>query len=299
MKKTKIRKSEKTMVGCRWLLVAGLALIGCTGLFMSWAFGESQESDANEPLRITDGLEDIEPQADRILREMSDYLKAHQEYSFHAEITYDSMLSNGQEIQYGGASDVSVCRPDKLHAEHRGDERQSRVVFDGNTITLCDLAANVYSVMAVPSEIDAAVDHVFEKYNFSVPIADLVYSDPYRILTEEVQSGFLVGRHAVDGIPCHHLAFSQEHIDWQIWIEDGPHPVPRKLVITYTDEQGWPQYSARFTRWDFQPDHSESYFRFQPPAGADQIDALPIKFQPPAGADQVDVLPTKQKEIKP
>ncbi len=76
---------------------------------MSWAFAESQES-VDEPLRITDGLEGIEPQADRILREMSDYLKAHQEYNFYAEITYDSMLSNGQEIQYGGATDVSVRR---------------------------------------------------------------------------------------------------------------------------------------------------------------------------------------------
>ncbi|HEG44311.1 MAG TPA: DUF2092 domain-containing protein [Phycisphaerales bacterium] len=282
MKKTNVRKSEKTMVGCKWFLVAGLALVGCTGLYMTGASGESQESDA-ESVHITDGIKGIEAQADRILRGMSDYLKAHREYNFYAEITYDSTLSNDQEIQYGGTSDVSVRRPDKLHMEYRGDERQSRVVFDGKTITLCDLAANVYSVMEVPSEIDAAVDHVFEKYNFSVPIADMVYSDTYRILTEEVQTGFLVGRHAVDGIPCHHLAFTQEHIDWQIWIEDGPRPVPRKLVITYTDEQDWPQYSARFTRWDFQPDHSESYFRFQPPAGADQI----------------DVLPTKQKEIQP
>ena len=116
---------------------------------MSWAFAESQKSDTNEPLRMTDGIKGIEPQADRILREMSDYLKAHQEYNFYAEITYDSMLSNGQEIQYGGATDVSVRPPDKLHVEYRGDERQSRVVFDGTSITLCDLAANVYSVMAV------------------------------------------------------------------------------------------------------------------------------------------------------
>ena len=277
MKKTKIRKSEKTMVGCKRLLMVGLVLIGCTGLFMSWAFGESQESDANEPLRMTDGIKGIEPQADRILREMSGYLKAHQEYKFHAEITYDSLLSNDQEIQYGGATDVSVRRPDKLHVEYRGDERQSRVVFDGTKITLCDLVANTYSVMKVPSDIDAAVDHVFEKYNFSVPIADMVYSDLYRILTEKVQSGFLVGQHAVDGIPCHHLVFKQELIDWQIWIEVGPNPVPRKLVITYVGDKGWPQYSARFTSWDFKPKHSEDYFRFQSPAGADQIDVLPTK----------------------
>jgi hypothetical protein len=73
------------------------------------------------------------------------------------------------------------------------------------------------------------------------------------------------------------VAFSQELVDWQIWIEDGPQPVPRKFVITYKDEEGWPQYSARFTRWDFQPQHSEHYFRFHPPTGADKIDILPAK----------------------
>jgi hypothetical protein len=260
------------------MLVVGL-LLGCMisqsgSLYEGKAVGGSQESDA-EPLRITDGLDEIEPQADRILREMSDYLKAHREYIFHAEISYDSLLSNDQMIQYGGSVDVSVQRPNKLHAEYRGDERKNRVVFDGSTITLCDLVANVYSVMKVPPKIDAAVDHVFEKYGFSAPVADMVYSNPYRILTENVRAGFLVGRHAVDGIPCHHLAFLQEYIDWEIWIEDGPQPVPRKLVIRYLDEEGQPQYSARFTRWDFQLHHSEHYFHFHPPAGADEIDVLP------------------------
>lgn len=278
MKQEQVRPLEKTVVLRSWRLVAGLAVIGCTVMLMSWAFAESPESEVDvEPVQTSGGLQGIEPQADRILRGMSDYLKTNQEYTFHAEITYDAVLANGQNIQYGGASDVSVCRPDKLHVEYRGDERQSQVVFDGSTITLCDLAANVYSVMAVPPQIDAAIDQVFEKYGISVPIADMIYSDPYRILTEEVQAGFLVGRHAVDGIPCHHLAFSQEQIHWQIWIEDGPRPVPRKLVVTYIEEEGWPQYTARFTRWDFQPNHSEQYFRFHPPAGADQIDILPIK----------------------
>jgi hypothetical protein len=167
MRQTKTEQLEKTVIGHRWHLVAGLALIGCTVLFVALTFGESQESDA-ETLLMSSGIEGIEPQADRILRVMSDYLKARKEYTFHAEIAYDSVLSNNQKIQYGGAADVSVRRPDKLHVEYRGDERQSRIVFDGSTITLCDLAANVYSIMKVPPNIDAAVDHVFEEYGFSV-----------------------------------------------------------------------------------------------------------------------------------
>ena len=117
---------------------------------------------------------------------------------------------------------------------------------------------------------------VFDRYGFSVPISDLVYSDPYKALTGHVQHGFWVGLHAVDGTPCHHLAFLQETIDWQIWIEDGPRPVPRKLLITYKDEPGSPQYTARLSGWDFHPRISDGWFEFRPPVGADQIEFLPV-----------------------
>ena len=107
-----------------------------------------------------------------------------------------------------------------------------------------------------------------------MPIADFVYENPYEILIENIDSGYVLGRHAVDGHMCHHLAFRQLAIDWQIWIEDGPRPVPRKLIITYREEPGAPQYTARFLSWDFAPRLSDHYFEFDPPADADQIDFL-------------------------
>ncbi len=223
------------------------------------------------------GSAGIEAQADRILREMSEYLKTAREFTFHADVSYDSVLTSGEKIQYGGTADVSVRRPDRLHVEYRGDERQSQIIFDGRTFTVYDAAVNVYAVTEVPAEIGAATDRMVEQYGFSVPIADLTYADPYSTLTESVQAGSLVGRHSVDGTPCHHLAFSQEAIDWQIWIEDGPRPVPRKLLITYKEEPGSPQYTARLSGWDFQPRISDHYFQFHPPAGADEIEFLPIQ----------------------
>ena len=223
-------------------------------------------------------LSHITPQADSILREMSEYLKKASEFTFHAEVRYDTVLDNGQKIEYGASVRVVCRRPNRLHIEYRGDERNSRLVYDGRTFTLLDLDKNVYSVIDVPDNIDAAVDHLFDKIGSSVPIADMVYADPYRILTEFVIHGSFVGLHKIDGRLCHHLAFAQEQIDWQIWIEDGPRPLPRKLIVTLTDQEGSPQYSARFTRWDFQPRVCDDYFQFKPPTGADQIVVLSMKY---------------------
>jgi len=142
---------------------------------------------------------DIGEQADRILREMSEHLQTAGEFAFHAEVTYDSLTPTGGMIQYGGRADVSVRRPDRLHVEYVGDERQNRFVLDGRTVTVYDAAVNVYAVTEVPADIDAAIDRMVEQYGFSVPIADLVYADPYSTLTGSVDQGSFVGRHAVDG----------------------------------------------------------------------------------------------------
>jgi hypothetical protein len=211
---------------------------------------------------------------------MGEYLSSAEEFSFRAEIGYDEFTDWGQEIQYGGVASISVRRPDGLHVVYEGDQRQSRIVFDGKTVVFHDLRTNLYATTEAPGNIDDTVDRMFELYGYSVPVADLVYSDPYEALIGSADFGVVVGRHSVDGIPSFHLAFSGETLDWQIWIEDGPQPVPRQLVITYKEEPGAPQYRARFTEWDFQPRLSPHYFDFVPSAGADEMEFLPAQDLP-------------------
>ena len=231
---------------------------------------------------------DVQASADQVLREMGEYLASADEYGFRADVTYDAETADGQKVQYGGTAHIALRRPNQLHVEFDGDESRRSVVLDGRTFTLYDLVNDVYATTEVPSPIDAAIDHTFELYGFSVPIADLVYSNPFRTLIENVESGFIVGRHAVDAVACHHLAFSQETIDWQIWIEDGPRPVPRKLVITYKTEPGSPQYVARLLDWDFAPRFSNHYFEFDPPPGAGEMEFL-----------SVETVPEEQGGVKP
>ena len=267
---------RESIVSVRTALFTSAVILA--GVLLVPTSGRSQESEGEDPLpRSSEEFEGITPRASRLLREMSDYLKKTSEFTFHAEVAYDSVLDNGQKIQFGGLSKVTLRRPNRLRTEYRGDERRTQGVFDGRTFTIHDLVADVYAVAEMPPEIDAAVDHLFEHYGLSVPIADFVYSDPYEALTKSVYGGYWVGRHSVDGRPCHHLAFSQETIDWQIWIEDGPRPLPRKIVITYNDEQGWPQYTARFTHWNVRPHVSDHFFQFHAPEGAGRIDFLPVK----------------------
>ncbi len=219
----------------------------------------------------------VEKDADRILRAMGEYLKTAPEFTFHAAVNYDEMQENGERIEYGGIAKMALRRPDKLHVVHHGDERQRQIIFDGQTFVLYDEANGFYATKEMPSEIDTALDRMYERFDVTVPIADLAYADPYSTLIANVETGYLVGRHAVDGVPCHHLSFTQETIDWQIWIEDGPRPLPRKLVITYKEEPGSPQHRTTMTGWDFQPRLSDQYFEFHPSVVAREIEFLPVQ----------------------
>jgi hypothetical protein len=96
---------------------------------------------------------------------------------------------------------------------------------------------------------------------------------------QKIVSGRDIGPVTVLGIPCEHLAFSLGTVDWQIWIEDGAKPVPRKIVITYKDEEGTPEYTAIFSNWDFQTKLPDFLFTFEPPAGASKIDVAEIKAE--------------------
>ncbi|MCP4260131.1 MAG: DUF2092 domain-containing protein [Planctomycetes bacterium] len=252
-----------------YLLICSGCAINAKGVNAPQSDTEFQNDNTSSIVRFQ-----VETHADRLLKEMGDYLKSAEAFTFHAESSYDAIDRNGQNIRYGGTIDVALSRPNRFRSTFNGDERQTQTFYDGKTVTIYNAEINMYAVTDVPPDIDGAIDMIVDKYEVSVPLADIVYADPYNILIENVIAGRWVGRHSIAGVPCNHLAFIQESVDWQIWIEEGSQPVPRQVLITYKDEPGWPQYLARLNSWDFQPQLSNDYFQFQPPAGSDEMEFL-------------------------
>lgn len=220
----------------------------------------------------------IEKQADDVMRQMGELLANADQFSFKAEIGYDEFVSWGQEIEFGGDATIYVKRPNHLNVDYHGDHRKSRVVFDGETLVFHDLFTNLFARMVVPGKIDNAIDELFSRYGYSIPLADFLYANPYEVLMENAEYGVVVGRHVLpDDKVSYHLAFSGEVLDWQIWIEEGPDPLPRRLVITYKEQPGAPQYRASLTDWSLEPDLPDDMFKFTPRDGAAEIEFLPVR----------------------
>jgi hypothetical protein len=217
----------------------------------------------------------IETRADQILKQMGDYLKKADRFTFNSEAYFEQVLENGQKLQYNAIAKVALQRPNRLRVDSRGDVANESFYYNGKRITHFDRRSNTFASVKVPATIDAAIDFLAEKYGLTPPLADLAYKDPYRILIQNVKSGTYIGLSRVRDTMCHHLAFQQDEIDWQLWVDAGWMRVPRKVVITYKKAAGVPQYMTFLSEWDFTPRFPGDLFDFSAPPNAEAVEFDP------------------------
>jgi hypothetical protein len=213
----------------------------------------------------------VSREADRLLKEMSAYLGSAQQFTFHADISFDHVLPSGQKLQFAAAEDVALQRPGSLYVEWSGDLGDRQFWYDGKSVTLYDPSTPFYASEAAPAELDSMLETLLPRLHFSPPLSDLFFSNPYQKVQGNIQYGFDLGTAQINGRSCRTLAFVEKDIDWQIWIDAGPQLTPCKLVITYRSLPSQPQFSALFTDWDFAPRIAAPIFTPQLPPGTEKI----------------------------
>jgi hypothetical protein len=213
----------------------------------------------------------VAEQADMLLRQMGDYIGSAEQFTFHDDITFDHVLPSGQKLQFASSEDVALQRPGRLYIEWSSDLGDRQFWYDGTSVTLYDPDTPFYAREAAPAELDAMLEKLLTQLNFSPPLVDFLYHDPYHSVRGNVQYGLYLGLNDVNGRSCHTLAFVEKDIDWQIWIDEGPQLTPCKLVITYKTQPAQPQFSAVFTDWDFAPRIAAPVFKPMLPADTQKI----------------------------
>lgn len=216
-------------------------------------------------------VREIDAQADPIFKKMCDALDGAKAIRLRVTATMDRPVETGQLAQFHRTSEITMVRPDRLYAKTNSDDGKWAAWYRGRKLTMFDRDANMYAEENVPGRIDRMLDHMADTYDIVMPMADLLVGKTYESLLADVEEGAYVGLHFVGETKCHHLLFRQENLDWQIWIDAGEQPLPRKLVITYTQEPNQPQYVATIDNWDLAPAISDKTFVFTPPAGAKEV----------------------------
>lgn len=207
--------------------------------------------------------------AEKLLKAMSEHIASQKAVSVTFDSDIEVVTSSLEKIQFTSSGQVQLSRPDKLRATRTGGYRDIEIVFDGKMLTVNNKDSKDYAQIEAPGTTDQLIDVLRDKHGVVAPGADLLISNVYDVMMADVIESAVIGKGVIDGVECDHLAFRNTETDWQIWIESGARPIPRKYVITSKAIGGAPQYTLRIKEW--KTDVPADAFAFKPDASAKKI----------------------------
>jgi hypothetical protein len=205
----------------------------------------------------------VAPEATRALNQMGEYLRTLKTFQVKAVISRESVMLDGQKVQFDGTADLLVERPNKLRVEMKSDRSERRFFYDGKTFTLFAPRTSYYASVAAPPTIGQLADTLEARFKIALPLVDLFRWGTSEGMDGNLTSANYIGPSQIEGVTCEQYAFRQDGIDWQVWVQSGDFKLPRKVVITTTTDEARPQYSAVYT-WNLAPSFDDQAFAFVP-----------------------------------
>jgi hypothetical protein len=207
-----------------------------------------------------------------MLMRMAEYMAGLPAFSVRIVSSYDVVQASGQKIEFAERRRLILKRPNRLRVEtERSDGHRSVAVFTGTELVLVDLTGKVYASERQPGALDESIVHLVSDLRMRLPLAMILMSRLPADFERRVRSVDYVEKTALFGVPAHHLAARGDTVDMQVWVSDGAQPLPLRVVLTYKDESGQPEFRAQFVDWNLTPAIGEATFRAPIPAGAQKI----------------------------
>jgi hypothetical protein len=274
----------------RWRLLGSLAAAGI--LLGAPAAGAEQQGATTGPSTpaATPAPTESQREAAALLQGMVDYLVGLQSFSVSFRAGYDVVQSTGQKVEFGETRRVTLARPDRLRMEKVTSENgRDLVIFDGRTISVLNADEGVYAQAPQPGSVDESLVYFVRSLRMRMPLAVLLTTRLPEVLPGRVRSVDYVESTEILGVPTHHIAGRGENVDFQFWITEGAQPLPRRVVITYVQSPGQPQFWANFADWNTSPQLPTNAFEFSPPKNGRRIPfavqlARPAETPPPPAA---------------
>jgi len=227
-----------------------------------------------------EAVQALDPKAIALIEEWGAAHGALQQFKIEVRDTIDEVAESGRKLQYAHRLRAIVSRPDRLRIESEGDLRNRTIYKDGRSVTIVDRDEQVFVRVPDPGTIDEMLDLMNSRYGVTFPLADMVSAKASGSLLAGVRTAEYVGKHRVGSYSCHHLAFTQDTIDWQVWLDADEGLQLRKMVITYKLDDGAPQYTMWVTQFDVLDAAPDALFAFEPSPELKNITLRPLSEGP-------------------
>jgi hypothetical protein len=219
----------------------------------------------------------IQDSAVDALKAMSNYLMQQQTLQIATEGSLDVVTGDGQRIQLDGTTTYKIRRPGFV-IDYVSDMKSRRFIYDGKTFTVYSPKLGYYASVPAPPTNREVLDTIYNKFGISLPLVDLFRwgdgTNADRI--KALKSAYDVGPATIDGAETEHYAYREANVDWEVWIQQGDQPLPRKLVIVDRTDPARPTFTTRLT-WQVNPTFTDADFAFVPDANAKRIQLATYK----------------------
>ncbi len=206
------------------------------------------------------------------IERMTDLLSKTSRFCATIEMGFDVVQDSGQKIEFGETRTVLLDRPGRILVEvSKRSGEKTRLFYDGKDLTVFHEKPNVYATDTKPGTVDEIIRYFTEDLGVRLPLAEIFSARLKDILEERVRAADYVETSSIAGVPCDHVALRGDAVDMQLWIAKGDRPLPQRIVITYNDSPGRPQFWAQFVKWDLAPAVSDAMFVFTPPEGSKKV----------------------------
>jgi hypothetical protein len=257
-------------------------------LMASPVFGADEPGVSPPPVAAPTVATESQREAATLLQGMAKYLAGLKAFTVNVRSGYDVVQSTGHKIEFGESRVVTMARPDRFRVEEvASDGTRDLALFDGRTLTVMNADSNVYAQAPQPGSVDDALVYFVRDLRMRMPLALLMTTRLPDELPQRVKSIDYVEGSDIDGVPVHHLAGSSESVDFQFWITQGERPLPLRVVLTYRNETGQPQYWANFAQWNTSPVFAKDVFKFARPQDSRQIPFAVQRLRPAGPAQAI------------
>ncbi len=221
----------------------------------------------------------VDPEAVAAAERMGAYLRTLQNFQINSTGTLEEALDNGKKVSTKVSTSYKVRRPDAFVVEMTTDTKSRRFIYDGKSFTVFAPKVGYFATVSAPATIDEAVGAIYDRYGIVLPLADIFYwgtdAEPINTAT----SARHVGTETIGGVKTDHYAFAGDTVAWDIWIQQGDTPLPRKMILTTLDNPLKPTYSANLY-WMTQVAFAPETFTFSPAADAKPIEMASVENAP-------------------
>jgi hypothetical protein len=213
----------------------------------------------------------LDADASAALDRMGAHLRSLSSFQLTVNASTEEVYANGQKLQFLQRTTYTMGGPAALRVKIETDSQSREVFYNGKTFTIVAPRVGKYIQLPATGTVSEILTRAYEDWGVDFPVQDLFRWGGASATAERPKEGFKVGSAKIGDAMTDHYAFRQTGVDWQIWIDQGDKPLPRKMVITNLEDAAQPQYVAYFT-WDVTPKIAPGTFDFKPAATDKRID---------------------------